>query len=531
MKKISLYIMALLTMGMFGCSSDDFEATTKPQSNPQESILVAGDVEFESANIQSLNLAELIKEDKPITVGTVIVKEGVMPNDVKLKAIVEIDTASTYSSSKSIESESLDGTNEVRILPSKLQEAYVTYTRDPKTTTIHMRTFLYTMTGEESMAYAFDPNTVRSYSVAFTPVDEVGVSISNVYYTLIEKADGSGYTEQKCSHSKKNVYDDPEFKVTFDAHRDENGARLDTKYAFVAEEDLPAFRNGDMSVVIGDGGNNKLVKGGQFFTGIADDDADKYKITLNMEFMTILVDSDVSFFCYYLYINSEKSMKIDAPETSENYMFYKVDATTFSYTTEWPTEADGKNYFVKIWERNDMNANTIGNAWGDSKTLKESGSLKQGGTWLGPLTEGWYTLTIKMDEKKDKHNYEWSSVTAPTTNYTSISIIGNFNGTSWDNDVDLTECVKARHNWCLLGYEVKSDDGSDVELKFRANHAWSNNNGAEWGGDGSQHITQAVYTLPAGTENIKVPVGTYNFYLNDITGQWSILKVAAETEE
>jgi hypothetical protein len=34
-----------------------------------------------------------------------------------------------------------------------------------------------------------------------------------------------------------------------------------------------------------------------------------------------------------------------------------------------------------------------------------------------------------------------------------------------------------------------------------------------------------VYTLPKGSTDITVPAGKYDFYLNDITGDWTILKV------
>jgi hypothetical protein len=37
-----------------------------------------------------------------------------------------------------------------------------------------------------------------------------------------------------------------------------------------------------------------------------------------------------------------------------------------------------------------------------------------------------------------------------------------------------------------------------------------------------------IYSLSPGPENIKVAAGTYEFYFNDITGRFSIVKVKAE---
>ena len=41
-----------------------------------------------------------------------------------------------------------------------------------------------------------------------------------------------------------------------------------------------------------------------------------------------------------------------------------------------------------------------------------------------------------------------------------------------------------------------------------------------------KEIEDEKYYVKPGGENIKVPAGTYDFYLNDITGYWSIAKVA-----
>jgi hypothetical protein len=203
-------------------------------------------------------------------------------------------------------------------------------------------------------------------------------------------------------------------------------------------------------------------------------------------------------------------------------MFYKSDETTFTYTTMWPNDDNGKSvYNVKVWEREDMLANLATNTWGFDGTAKgtrkEQGNFAQPGQWLGPLTEGWYTFTITMDEENNKHSYKWTSIPAPTTSYTNISIIGTINGSNWDKDFELKQCAKAPHNWCLLDFELTAE----AKLKFRANN---NRDTKDWGGDGSQPISPVVYTLPKGSSDITVPAGKYDFYLNDITGDWTILK-------
>ena len=128
-------------------------------------------------------------------------------------------------------------------------------------------------------------------------------------------------------------------------------------------------------------------------------------------------------------------------------------------------------------------------------------------------------MTITMDEEKNIHKYSFASIAAPSHEYTNISIIGTINGSNWDKDFELTQCAKAPHNWCMLDFELTAD----AKLKFRANKNWETK---DWGGDGSQPISNVVYTLPKGSSDITVPAGKYDFYLNDITGDWTILKVS-----
>ena len=98
-----------------------------------------------------------------------------------------------------------------------------------------------------------------------------------------------------------------------------------------------------------------------------------------------------------------------------------------------------------------------------------------------------------------------------------MSIIGEFNGWKTDNnsEIDMTVCPKAPHNWYARAKIDKSGG-----LKFRANHAWT----TSWGST-KNYAVGDVYYGPAGTEDITVPAGTYDFYLNDITGQWNIVAV------
>lgn len=526
MKKISLYIMALMAVGLTACH-EDIEPTAKVQPTPQESILAASDVTFTPATVTSIDLRDVKSNDTPITLGSVSVKEGAMPSGMSLKAVVQVAKSADFSDAQKLEAEDMVTSKDIKILPSKLHSLYIDeFTLDPNPTTLYMRTNLYTVMGNESQASIGDPREsfFGNYTVNFQPYDD-GVRISNSYYAIVQDLDGN-YQEIKCTHKvdKKdpvtNVYDNPIFEVEIEALKDANNVRKATKYAFVAEEDLGKYKT-DASVLFGDGGNKTMVKGGSFFVGPEDDDAYKYAITIDMKNLTIITDPVILFYCYYIYTSLSSKMKPVDPESSRNYMFYKTAPNTFTYTTFWPNNDNGTSVQnFKVWEREAMlkDDDNIG-IWGFNGTKTaprtESGKFKKSGTFLGPLTEGWHTFTFSLNEKNEPGTYQWSAIEAPTVNYSQISIT-TFDGTTWGQDNDLTECKNAPHNWYLLDFEVTED----TEMKFRANH----NTDKTWGGDGSQPISQVNYSLPIGESTITVPAGVYDIYLNDITGDWAILK-------
>ena len=528
MKKISLYIMALLTM-VFAACSEDYTATSSPQSNPQESAVQPSAISFTPVNIAAIDLSKLAKEgiivdDTPIPLGSVTVAEGALPANTIMKAKVDISKDADFAKFSTIECESMASTNTVSVLPSNLQATYYNnYTHSPNEAPLYMRISLYTLTNGTSEAMIGNPQTAAfypgNYTIAFTPVNEKGIYISTGYYAVRKLLNGS-WEETKFKHSDVDVYDDPVFTGTIDALKD-GDVRKDTEYYIVAEEDLAKFKGGDKSVAFGKGDGEALLKGGPAFVGPATDGAAKYNLTMNMEKQAIVIEPEIHFYCYYLLGNG--NMKIDASETHRHYMYYKQDETTFSYTTFYPNNSTGKSWLsVKVWEREAMNASDEANAWGydgtGTKVRPETGGLKLAGLAIGPATEGWYTMTITMDEEKNKHKYSFVSIEEPTTSYTNISIIGTINGSNWDKDFELKQCAKAPHNWCLLDFELTAE----AKLKFRANNNWDTK---DWGGDGSQPISNVVYTLPKGSTDITVPAGKYDFYLNDITGDWTILKV------
>lgn len=121
--------------------------------------------------------------------------------------------------------------------------------------------------------------------------------------------------------------------------------------------------------------------------------------------------------------------------------------------------------------------------------------------------DGYYKLTVDTDAL----TYTLEPVTVPATTYTSISIIGSVNG-DWNNDTQLKQSTFDPHVWSAQGVVLKAG-----EFKFRANNAWD----VSWG-------TNAEYFGVASTTGANIPLSadwTYDVYLNDATGNYTIIPV------
>jgi hypothetical protein len=130
-----------------------------------------------------------------------------------------------------------------------------------------------------------------------------------------------------------------------------------------------------------------------------------------------------------------------------------------------------------------------------------------GGDITDITAEGYYTVTANISQLTYTIiPYDVSTATV----YTQIGLIGV--GGDWNNDIDLTPTDYDPHIWVV-------DDATlpTGELKFRANHDW----GANWGAEGQFPFGKGTN----GGANIMVPeAGTYFVKFNDLTGHYVFYK-------
>ena len=255
---------ALLSMGFVACT-ENFDPEVGPQSNLQESLLQVSDLTVNSMMPEAISLADYIDDETgietPIPVGVATVKEGAMPANTILKAVVEISRNADFSESVTIPANSMADSQEITLNPSDVENAYFDgITKNPNTTPLYVRTIMYTVTGGDAEAIVGNPN--ENYyvvkTISFTPLNKL--TIAPAYYIIggpnSDWAASAINRSIKFTHSDEDVYIDPVFTVTFDA------ADGDTWFAIGDDQSCDAIANGDWSQLYGIvGGDSEATEG------------------------------------------------------------------------------------------------------------------------------------------------------------------------------------------------------------------------------------------------------------------------------
>lgn len=263
MKKLSIFMTALLSIGLVACT-ENFDSEFGPQTYLPESPLSASDVSVSRGSAPAtVNIADYIDEsgnETPIPIGTVSVREGALPVNTIVKASVEVARTADFSEFVPIPANNLDENGLITLQPSDLEDAYFDgISKNPATVDLYVRTTLTTVTNGEAVAIIGKPyeNYFDTHSIKFTPLNRV--SIAPAYYIVGGPNDWQSSAINrsiKFEHSDEDVYIDPIFTVTFDA------AAGDTWFAIGDDQACDAIANGDWSQLYGIvGGENEAIEG------------------------------------------------------------------------------------------------------------------------------------------------------------------------------------------------------------------------------------------------------------------------------
>ena len=550
MKKVSLYIMALLSTALVSCNQD-FETIFSPQTNEPESLLQTSDVSVSSTTPSAINIAEYIDADgmeTPIPIGTVSVKEGAMPANTILKAEVEFAKDADFNNSITIDANSLENSDLISVQPSLLQDAYFNaITRNPATTDMYVRTVLYTVTGGTAEAIVGKPgeNYYAENAVKFTPLNKV--QISPAYY-VIGAAGGwsaDGARTQKFNQSGADVYEDPIFSIVVDAGGD------DCWFAIGDDAALDAIANdNDWTKLLGTKGASEDLKGTMDFRYNLGGDhsfhvtgAKKIKITLNMMEYSYTIEPVNVADAYYL-VGGPEDWAGSAASKSQKFSHSAAsvaDDPIFTYVLE----GTGGDIWFAIGDDEACDAIANDNDWsklygttsgngenGLSGSLSRRSSLSDDGSFKVDGTSKFIRIQINMAEM--------TYTITPLDFDPYVYFIGATDGwTNAEQKLALTD-----ESGIYTGYLYVADpNGWGVEFKFQKIPGdWDSqlNSGSFTGGitgdfaDGGDNIKatagEGVYFVTLDMANltlnaVKVEkmgiIGDFNGWSDDVVMTWN----------
>ena len=142
--------------------------------------------------------------------------------------------------------------------------------------------------------------------------------------------------------------------------------------------------------------------------------------------------------------------------------------------------------------------------WGLKAGLVANSDGGDPGTFVTSAA-GYYSFTMDILAK----TYTLTPYTGTMTDYSTIGMIGDFNG--WGGDLALEQSTYDSHQWSLKDITITTTG----KFKFRADGAWTVNWGAgtELSGQGTQNGA-----------DIPLTAGTYDIYFNDIDGRYQFIK-------
>lgn len=456
MKSISKIIaFALGGLLMAGCQ-DAEQMWENPQSYAQEdAITIPG---ITAASVGSIDLGT-VESDSVITF---TLSAASLPEGFALEnARVEL-TPKDVEGTKTVVYTSLEGAASVADLQSLVEEVY-----GKRPTSRAFDAHVYLNAVKDGQAVLIDAGTLV---VNITPEAPY---ISEHYYLIGAPSEWSPTcTSMPFSHSGGDVYENPEFTVTFPVSDGE------TWFAVIDDKTL---ESGEWIDVLGaeegnglNGMEGKIARRTELsddgsWKVIVDGDAKYVKMTINMMDCTYKLEK-INFAEYFYEIGNESSW-------STSHALYGANA-------------DGK-YQGYYYLDGEFKFKPNADNWnGDYEYDGEGKIADNGGSNCPDPGAGFYQIDVDL-----------TANTYALTKVTSISAIGDFN--SWGGDVDLA------YNTSTGAWEAQNVNFTTTGgVKFRMNHDWS----VSWGGANGDGSNYGNLTQNNG-QNLTVEAGTYDIQL------------------
>lgn len=483
MKNIFKYTMFALAGLLFAACNEDYKDWASPMSYAQEdAVNVPG---FTATAGSAIDLNTAADTVSVFTLSYAGLPEGATVANVRMEVTPSDATADPVTLNALV----TDG----QFSKDDLQSMVLSYygpRPDARTFSAHV----YANAVINGQAALVDCGTITFVVTPKAP------KISPKYFLIggpMDWAASASSKSQVFEHSSQDVYSDPVFTYLMPS----TGGEM--WFAFGDEEACDAIVAGDWTKLFGTKGDSKDLSGsfdyrynlGGDHSFCVDGSATFYRISINMMEMTYEITPIVLASQYYM-VGGLQGWS----DSKKTCLFTPEGNNVQSYTTKWTGAWD-----LKIWAASDFgNWDAAYGSIVDGDNSPSGQLINSNAQAISAPSAEFYTFTMDLNSM----TYTWTKLDNQSpTEYTNISLIGEFNG--WGGDFELEQVTP--HNW----YAVFTQE-ADGQLKFRANHDWSTNWG--FGNDGEWNVTEATNKTGAnGAGNIFVPAGTYAVYLNDIT--------------
>lgn len=460
MNKLSILLLGAL--GLMAASCDDAPEAPKPQENPQEPILTAGDIT--SATDGALSSAEVLSlEDYRIASGIPVMKlteAKSLPEGAAVEYKVELAAKEDFSG-KVITLTTKAGEDGVYTAdPYQWNDAHVAlFGKSPKVKKAYYRVPVYVNLDGSNYRYESESYYAATGSVEETCMDQ-GFVIESEYFLIGNLNDWKLDKAIAFTHSDADVYDDPVFVATFKVTQevlDASGGGCYWKIAPLSAVDTQNWDAVYGPEVDGDASlTGMLVEKGQAGKITL---AGNYKMTINMESLEYTIEKLAR--PEYLYTpggangwNQENSAWMQYDNKNEKSKGY--------YGLFPVTDAGFKISLEKKWDNaTDYGAETEDPA--DEGTFVLGGAAKN----IHPAAPGMYWMSVQYDDEQG------ILTTYKMTPITRVGVIGSFAASGWGSDVAMT----ANEDMTVWTAEVEL--AKDNEWKVRFNNGWDISLGGE----------------------------------------------------
>lgn len=491
MKKILFYtLLTAVALTTVSCDEDFNEDVAAPQTWPQEeAITLPGFVATAAApvDLASADSVTVFAYTTPANL-----PEGTTIDNFRLEV--------TPDGVEGVKAITVDASANGKVTAAELQKIIEdNYGKRPVERTLNAKLYANLMKEGQASLLTCDPIAIKA-----TPEAPV---ISSAYYLVGDMAGWDAKGMLKFNHSSKDVYEDPVFTLMITTAADNQYWKI------IPQENVDADAAGDENGFWQTGVVGVALDGDDSMSGnlinTAEAKAAKiakagmYSLTLNMMDYTYTLKEIVPE--YYI-VGAMQRWNSDA-ERGKTCMLYPQSKMIHSYTTQFKDDAN-----LKLWLGSDFGNWDACYGAADDGSNAVSGTLVnvKAGAAVCPEKGAFYTFTADFSSM----TYTWTKLENQTPKaYTTISLIGAFNGWDQATNADLKEVTP--HNWVRSAIAL-----TEGQLKFCANDDWADS----WGGTGNdgdvnvadQNSGKTVYN----GKNMFAPAGTYNVFFNDITGEY-----------